>query len=167
MANSPVVPRSQVRDTPPFPAVNGCHDGPARVSAAACHRPEPDLHVVEAAGNTILSSGRISLQSSRDNDATGNGNDHPSCFEIRDVPREILTEDASLGMARSFRPAGNLHQEDLAPCCGGSPKDMNVSSASGHLEDSAGQTFKTADRLKRESARCWKDIQFSSYSKTS
>ena len=32
----------------------------------ACHRPEPDLHVVEATGNTIrcaLSSGRTSLQS--------------------------------------------------------------------------------------------------------
>ena len=27
--------------------------GPARMSAAASHRPEPDLHGVEATGNTI------------------------------------------------------------------------------------------------------------------
>ena len=142
MAHLPVVPRSQVRNTPPFPAVKACHDGLARVSAAACHWPEPDLHVVEATGNTIgcgLSSGRISLQSSRDKDATGNENDRPSCSEIREVPREILTEDASLGMARSFRPAGHLHQEDLAPFCGGSPNDMHVSSAPDHLEDSTGR----------------------------
>ena len=69
--------------------MKGCHDGPARESAAACHRPEPDLHVVEATDNTIrcgLSSGRISLQSSRDDDATGNENDHPSCSEIRELP---------------------------------------------------------------------------------
>ena len=142
MAHSPVVPRSQVRNTPPFPAVNGCDDGSARVSAATCHRPEPDLHVVEATGNTIrcgLSSGRISLPSSRDNDATGNGNIHPSCSEISEGPREILTEIASSGRARSFRPAGHLHQEDLAPFCQGSPKDMHVSSAPGHLEDSTRQ----------------------------
>ena len=91
--------------------MNGCHDGPARVSAAACHRPEPDLHVVEATGNTIrcgLSSGRIFLQSSRDNDATGNGNHHPSCSEISEVPREILIEVAISGRTRSFRPAGHL-----------------------------------------------------------
>ena len=65
--------------------MKGCHDDPAQESAGACHRPEPDLHVVEAIGNTIkggLSSGRISLQSSSDNDAIGNGNDHPSCSEI-------------------------------------------------------------------------------------
>ena len=124
--------------------MNDCHYGPARVSAAACHRPEPDLHVVEATDNTIrcsLSSGRISLQSSRDNDATGNGNDRPSCSEISEVAREILTEVASLGRVRSFRPAGHLHQEDLAPFCEGSPKDMHVSGAPGHLEDSAGQAL--------------------------
>ena len=139
VAHSPVVPRSQVCNTPPFPAVKGCHDGLARASADACHRPEPDLHAVETTGNTIrcgLSSGGISLQSSRDNDATGNGNNHPSCSEIREVPREILAEYASLGMARSFRPAGHLYQEDLAPFCGGSPKNMHVSSAPGHLENS-------------------------------
>ena len=145
MTHSPVVPRSQVRNSPPFPAVNGCHDGPARVSAAACHRPEPDLHVVKATGNTIrcgLSSGRISLQSSRDNDATVNGNDHPNCSEISEVPRKILTEVASSGRARSFRPARHLHQEDLVPFCEDSPKDMHVSSAPGHLEDSAGQSLR-------------------------
>ena len=103
------------------------------------------MHVVEATGKTIrcgLSPGRIFLQSSRDNDATGNGNDHPSCSEIRESPREILTEDASLGMERSVRPAGHLHQEDLAPFCEGSPKGMHVSSAPGHLEDSAGQALR-------------------------
>ena len=115
------------------------------MSAAACHRPEPDLHVVEATGNTIrcgLSSGRISLRSSRDNDATGNGNDHPSCFEISEVPRDILTEVASSDRAKSFRPAGHLHQEDLTPFCEGSPKDMHVSSAPGHVEDSAGRSLR-------------------------
>ena len=45
-------------------------------------------------------------------------------------------------MARSFRPAGHLHQEDLAPFCGGSLKDMHVSSAPGHLEESAGQALR-------------------------
>ena len=60
------------------------------MSAAACHRPEPDLHVVEATGNTIrcgLPSGRISLQSLRDNDVTGNGIDHPDCFDIKKYHR--------------------------------------------------------------------------------
>ena len=75
-------------------------------------------------------------------DATGNGNDHPSCSEISEVPREILTEVASSGRARSFRPAGHLHQEDLVPFCEGSLKDMHVSSAPGHLEDSAGQAVR-------------------------
>ena len=62
--------------------------------------------------------------------------------EISEIPREVLTEVASLGRARSFRPAGHLHQEDLAPSCGGSPKDMPVSSAPSHLEDSAGQVLR-------------------------
>ena len=59
-----------------------------RESAAACHRPEHDLNVVEATGNTIrfvLSFGRISLQSSCDNDATGNGNDRSDCSETIEV----------------------------------------------------------------------------------
>ena len=101
---------------------------------AACHRPE-------AIGNTVrcgLPSGRIAIQSSSDNDATGNGNDHPNCSEIKEVPQEILKEVVSLGMTRSFRPAGHLHQEDSTPSCGGSPKDTHVSSAPGHLEESAG-----------------------------
>ena len=104
--------------------------GPAGLSAAACHRPEPYLHIVKATGNTIrcgLSSGRISLQSSTDNDATGNGNGHSDCSTIKEVPQGILTELVSLGMAKSFRPAGHLHQEELVPSCGGSPKDTHVS----------------------------------------
>ena len=58
------------------------------MSAAAYHRPEPDLHVVEATGNTIryaLTSDRTSLQSSCDDDATGNGNDHSDCSETTEV----------------------------------------------------------------------------------
>ena len=101
---------------------------------AACHRPE-------AIGNTVrcgLPSGRIAIQSSSDNDATGNGNDHPNCSETKEVPQEILKEVVSLGMTRSFRPTGHLHQEDLTPSCGGSPKDTHVSSAPDHLEESAG-----------------------------
>ena len=85
------------------------------MSAAACHRPEPDLHVVVATGNTVrcgLPPGRISLQSSSDKDATGNGNDHPNCSEIKEVPQKILTEVVSLGMTRSLWPAGHLDQED-------------------------------------------------------
>ena len=108
----------------------------------ACHQPRPDLHVVKAIGNTVrygLPSGMISIQSSNDNDATGNGNDHPNCSEIKEVPRKILTEVVSLGMTRSFWPAGHLHQEDLVSSCGGSPKDTYVSSAPSHLEESAGQ----------------------------
>jgi hypothetical protein len=154
VAHSPIVPRSQVCKTPPIPAVKGCHDGPALESAAACQRPEPDMHVVEATGNTIrcgLSSGRISIQSSHDNDATGNGNDHPSCSETSEIRREILTEVASLGKARHFGPAGHLHQEDLAPFCGSSSKDMHVSSAPGHL--SAGQALREQIDSK-ESTRC-------------
>ena len=42
-------------------------------------------------------------------------------------------------MARSFRPAGHLHQEDLVPSCGGSLNDVHVSSAPGHREESVGQ----------------------------
>ena len=79
------------------------------------------------------------MQSSRDGNATGNGNDHPNCSEIKEVPQEILTEVARLGVTRSFWPAGYLHQEDLAPSCGDSPKDTHVSSAPGHLEESVGQ----------------------------
>ena len=104
--------------------------GPARVSAAACHRTKPDLLVVEATGNTIrcgLSSGMISLQSSRDNDVTGNGIDHPNSSDIREVPQGVLTDVVSLGMARSSRPAGHLRQEELAPSCRSSPKEMHVS----------------------------------------
>ena len=88
------------------------------MSAAACHRPEPDLHIVEATGNTIicaLSSGTVSLQSSCDNDATGNENDHSDCSETTDVTWEILTEVVSLGRARSVWPAGHLHREEFAP----------------------------------------------------
>ena len=102
----------------------------------ACHRPEPDLHVVEATGNTVicgLPSGRISIQSSRGNDATDTENDHPNCSEIKEVPLEILTKVVSSGMKRSFWPAGHLHQEDLTPSCGGSPKDTHVSSVPGYL----------------------------------
>ena len=115
------------------------------MSAAACHRPEPDLHAVEATGITVrcgLPSGRISIQSSRDNDATGYGNDHPNRSEIKKVPQKILTEVVSLSMTRSFWPAGHLHQEDLAPSCGCGPKDTHKSSASGHLEGSAGQAVR-------------------------
>ena len=132
--------------------MNGCHHGPARRSAAACPRPEPDLHVVEAKGNTVrcgLQSGRISIQCSRDNDATGNGNDHPNCSEIKKVPQEILTEVVSLGMTRSFWPAGHLRQEDLAPSCGGSRKNTHVSSAPGHLEESATQAVRQQTDSKR------------------
>ena len=108
--------------------------------ASACHQPEPDLHVIEATGNTVkcgLPSGRISLQYSSDDD-TGNGNDHPNCSEIKKVPQEILTEVVSLGMTRSFWPAGRVHQDDLAPSCGGSPKDTHVSSAPVYLEERIG-----------------------------
>ena len=114
------------------------------MSAAACHRPEPDLHVIEATGNAVrcdVPSGRNSQQSSRGNDATGNGNDHPICFETKGVPQEIITEVVSLGMARSFLPVGHLYQEELAPSCGGSPTDTHVSSAPEHLEKSAGQVL--------------------------
>ena len=75
---------------------------------------------------------QILLQSWSDDD-TGNGNDHPNCSEIKKIPQEILTEVVSLGMTRSFWPAGHVHQEDLDPSCGGSPKDTHVSSAPGHL----------------------------------
>ena len=148
--------------------MNGCHDGPARMSAAAYHRLEPDLHVVEATDNTVrfgLSSGRISLQYSSDNDVTGDGIDHPNCSEFKEVPRRILTEVVSLGMARSFRPAGHLHQEDLVPSCGGSPKGTHVSSVPGHVEESAGQAVGQQTDSKESRARCWKEIQFSSYTK--
>ena len=112
------------------------------MSAAACHRPEPDRHVVEATDNTVrcgLPSGRIFIYISRDNYATDNGNDDPNCSEVKKVLLEILTEVASLGMTRSFWPARHLHQEDLAPSYGGSPKDTHVSSAPGHPEGSTGQ----------------------------
>ena len=104
--------------------------GPARMSAAACHRPKPDLHVVEAADDTIrcgLWSGMIFLQSSSDNDVTGNGIDHPNSSDIKEVPQGILTDVNSLGMARSSRPAGHLRQVELAPSCGSCPKEMHVS----------------------------------------
>ena len=105
MVRSLVAPRPQVRKTPPSPAGNGCHDGATRRSVAACHGPEPDLHVVEATGNTVrcgFPPGRISIQSSSDNDATGDGNSHPNCSEIKGVPQEVFTEVVNLGMARSF-----------------------------------------------------------------
>ena len=100
------------------------------MSAAACHRPKPDLNVVEATGNKIrwgLSVGMISLQSSSDNDVTGNGIDHPNSSDIKEVPQGVLTDVVSLGMARSSWPAGHLRQEELAPSCGSSPKEMHVS----------------------------------------
>ena len=104
--------------------------GLARMSAAACHRPKPDLHVVEATGNTIrcgLSSGMISLQSSSDSDVTDNGIDHPNSSDINEVPQGILTDVVSLSMARSSRPAGHPLQEELAPSCGSNPKETHVS----------------------------------------
>ena len=64
-------------ETPPSPAVNGRHDGAVLRSVAAYHRPDPNLHVVEATDNLVkigLPSGRISLQSSSNNDDKGNGN---------------------------------------------------------------------------------------------
>ena len=45
-------------------------------------------------------------------------------------------------MPRSFWPAGHLHQENLAPSCGGSPKDLHVSSVPEHLEENAGQAVR-------------------------
>ena len=93
--------------------MSGCHIHATPNSEAACHRPEPDLHVVEATDNTVrcgLPSGRISIQSSSDNYSTGNGNDHPDCSDIKEVPQKILTEVVSLGMTRNFWPAGHLHQ---------------------------------------------------------
>ena len=170
MVRSLVAPRPQIRITPPSPAVNGCHDCATPRSEVAWHRPEPDLRVVEATSNTVrcgLPSGRISIQSSNDNDATGNGNDHPNCSEIKEVLRKILTEVVSLGMTGSFWPEGHLHQEDLAPSCGGSPKDTHMLSALRRLEESAGQAVGQPSRPYRESARYWKDIQFSSYMKNS
>ena len=140
------------------------------MSAAACHRAEPDLHVVEATGITVrydLPSGRISQQSSRDNDATRSRNDHSNCSETKGVLQEIITEVLSLGMARSFRPVGHLHQEELVPSCRGSPTDTHASSAPGHQEESAGQVVRQQTDSKESRARCWKDIQFSSYTKTS
>ena len=83
---------------------------------------------------------RISIQSSNDNDATCNGNDHPDFSETKEVSQEILTEVVSSGMTRSIWLAGHLHQEDLAPSCGGSPKETHVPNAPGHLEVSAGQS---------------------------
>ena len=142
MVHSLSAPRPQVRTIPPSQAVTGCHDCATPRSEVACHRSEPDLHVVEATGNTVrcgLPFGRISTEFSSDNDATGDGNDHPKSSEIKEVPQDILREVVSLGMTRSFCPAGHLDEEDFAPSCGGSPKDMHLSSAPGHLKESAGQ----------------------------
>ena len=128
--------------TPPSPAVIDCQDGATPRRVAACHRPEPDLPVVEATANTVacdLPSDRISIQSSSDNDATGYLNDHPNCSEIKEVMQEILTEVVSLSMTKTFWSAGYPHQEDLATSCGGRPKDIHVSSAPVHLEESTGQ----------------------------
>ena len=86
-----MAPRSQIRTTPPSPALNGCHGCATPLSEVACHRPESDVHVVETTRNTArsgLPSGRVSIQSSSDNDATGNGIDRPNCFEIKDAPRK-------------------------------------------------------------------------------
>ena len=90
----------------------------------------------------------------RDDDATGNGSDHPNWFEIKKVPQEILTEVASLGMTRSFWPAGHLYQKDLAPSCGGSPKDTHVSSAPGHPDGGTGQAVGQLT----DSKESWQDV---------
>ena len=87
------------------------------------NRPEPYSHVVEATGNTVrcvLPSGRIAIQFLSDDDA--------NCFDMKGLQQEILTEVVSLGITRSFWSAGHLYQVDLASSCGGSPKDLNVSS---------------------------------------
>ena len=58
----------------------------------AKERPEPDLHVVEATGNTVicgLPPGRISIHSSGDNDGTGNGKNLPTVLKSRKCRRSF------------------------------------------------------------------------------